>query len=117
MDLDIRKNTFILISMGAVPGALIRWQIDEMFIVNLIGCFLLGFINSLDISKSYKLILGVGFCGSITTFSGFSFYLYKLLNQGLYKLFLFNSISIVLIGVFAIYLGYIFGGTMKSLIE
>ena len=117
MGLEIRKHTFILISMGAIPGALIRWQIDEMFIANLIGCFLLGFINSLDISKRYKLILGVGLCGSITTFSGFSFYSYMLLNQGLYKLFLFNSISIVLIGVFAIYLGHVFGKKTKSLIK
>ena len=104
MVIDIRKNKFILISLGAIPGALFRWQIDEMFIANLIGCFLVGFINSLDISKRYKLILGVGLCGSITTFSGWSFYSYELLSQGQYKLFLFTSISIILIGVFAIYL-------------
>ncbi|WP_269616323.1 fluoride efflux transporter FluC [Prochlorococcus marinus] len=109
MAIDIRKNKFILISLGAIPGALLRWQIDEMFIVNLIGCFVLGFINSLDISKRYKLILGVGLSGSITTFSGWSFYSYKLLSQGLYKLFLFTSISMILIGVFAIYLGHMFG--------
>ena len=117
MAIDIRKSKFIFISLGAIPGALFRWQIDEMFIVNLIGCFLVGFINSLDISKRYKLILGVGLCGSITTFSGFSFYSYMLLNQGLYKLFVFNSILIVLIGVFAIYLGHVFGKKTKSLIE
>ncbi len=109
MSIDIKNNTFFLISIGAIPGALLRWQIDEIFIVNLIGCFFLGFINSLDISKRYKLILGVGFCGSITTFSGWSFYLYKLLSQSMYKLFLFNSISILLIGVFVMYLGHIFG--------
>ena len=109
MAIDIRKNKFILISLGAIPGALFRWQIDEMFIVNIVGCFLVGLINSLDISKKYKLILGVGLCGSITSFSGWSFYSYKLLSQGLYKLFLFTSISIILIGVFAVYLGNMFG--------
>ena len=108
MAIDIRKNKFILISLGAIPGALFRWQIDEMFIVNLIGCFLVGFINSLDISKRYKLILGVGFCGSLTTFSGWSSHLYELLSQGLYKLFLFNSISIVIVGIFLIGLGHMF---------
>ena len=103
----IKKNTFLLISIGAIPGALLRWQIDEMFIVNLIGCFLLGFFNSLDISKKYKLTLGVGLCGSMTTFSGWSLQLHNLLSQGLYKLFLFNSISIVLMGVFAAGLGHV----------
>ena len=117
MAIDIRKSKFILISLGAIPGALFRWQIDQMFIVNLIGCFLVGFINSLDISKRYKLILGVGLCGSMTTFSGWSFYSYKLLSQGQYKLFLFTSISILLAGVFAIYFGHMIGKKTKSLIE
>ena len=108
MDIEIKKNTFFLISIGAIPGALIRWQIDEIFIVNIIGCFLLGFFNSLAIPKKYKLTLGVGLCSSMTTFSGWSFHLHNLLNQGLYRLFLFNSILIVLIGVLAIALGHMF---------
>ena len=105
MAIDIKKNTFFLISIGAIPGALFRWQIDEIFIVNLIGCFLLGFFNSLAIPNKYKLTLGVGLCGSMTTFSGWSFNLYDLLSQGLYILFLLNSISIVFMGVIAIGLG------------
>ena len=108
MSKDIKNNAFFLISFGAIPGALLRWQIDEIFIVNLIGCFLLGFFNALVISKRYKLILGVGLCGSLTTFSGWSFKLHSLLNQGQYQLFLFYSISIVLVGLFALGLGHIF---------
>ena len=114
MGIDIKNNTFFLISLGAILGALFRWQIDEIFIVNLIGCFLLGFFNSLAIPKRYKLTLGVGLCGSMTTFSGWSFHLYKLLSQGLYKLFLFNSISIVLMGVLAVRLGDIFAKKLNS---
>ena len=103
----ILKNNFIIISIGAVPAAILRWQIDQMFIVNIIGCFLLGFINSLAISKRYKLIFGFGFCGSLTTFSGWSFQLFKLINQGFYKLFVLNSISIVMLGIFAVSLGHL----------
>ena len=114
MGLDIKNNTFFLISFGAILGALFRWQIDEIFIVNLIGCFLLGFFNSLDISKRYKVTLCFGLCGSMTTFSGWSSHLYKLLNQGLYKLFLFNSISIVLLGVLAVGFGHIFGKKLNA---
>ena len=112
--MDIKKNTFFLISIGSIPGALFRWQIDEIFIVNLIGCFLLGFFNSLDILKRYKLTLGVGLCGSMTTFSGWSFHLCKLLSQGLYRLFVLNLISIVLIGVFAIALGHMLGKQLNA---
>ena len=99
------KNNFFIISIGAIPGAILRWQIDQVFIVNIIGCFILGFINSLNISRRYKLIFGFGFCGSLTTFSGWSVQLFKLINEGSYKLFFFNSILMVMLGLLAISLG------------
>ena len=102
------KNKFFLISLGAIPGALLRWQIDSIFIVNLTGCFLLGIINALPISSRFKLIFAFGFCGSLTTFSGWSFQLFELINQGLFKLFFLNSVLIVLISFFAICLGDLF---------
>ena len=103
----LRNNNFLIISIGSVPAAIFRWQIDHIFIVNTIGCFLLGFINSIPISRRYKLLLGFGFCGSLTTFSGWSFQLFKLINQGFYKLFFLNSISIVMLGIFAVSLGHL----------
>ena len=113
MGIFIKKNIFFLISIGAITGAIVRWQVDQIFIVNIIGCFLLGFCNSLAIPKRYKLTLGVGLCGSLTTFSGWSFHLYKLLIQGSYTSFLFNSILIALGGVLAIGLGHIFAKTLN----
>ena len=100
------KNTCFFISIGAVPAAIIRWQIDEIFIVNIIGCFLLGFINALHISRKFKLIFGFSFCGSLTTFSGWSSQLFQLISEGLYKLFFLNSILIVILGVFACAVGH-----------
>ncbi len=114
MGIDIKSNAFFLISLGAILGALFRWQIDEISIVNLIGCFLLGFFNSLNILKKYKLTLCVGLCGSMTTFSSWMSHLYELLNQGLYKLFLLNSLSIVLIGIVFIGLGHIFAKKLNA---
>ena len=102
------NNNFLLISIGAIPGSIFRWQTDQIFLVNIIGCFLLGFINSLNISRRYKMILGFGFCGSLTTFSGWSFQLFKLINQGFYKLIFLNSIVLVILGIFAYGFGHLF---------
>ena len=102
-----RNNNLFMISIVAVPAALFRWQTDKVFIVNSIGCFLLGFINSLPISRRFKLIFGLGFCGSLTTFSGWSFQLFKLINQGFYKLFFLNSVFLVIIGIFSFGLGHL----------
>ena len=114
MNIDIKNNTFFLISIGAIPGALLRMEIDQIYIINIIGCFLLGLFNSIAISKKYKLILEVGLCGSMTTFSGWSLHLFKLQSQGLYKLFLFNLVSVVIVGVFAMGLGKILGKKLNS---
>ena len=105
MKIFLKHNNFFLISIGAIPAAIFRWQIDQIFIVNIIGCFLLGFINSLPVSSKYKLIFGFGFCGSLTTFSGWSSQLFKLINQGSYKLFFLNSILLVILGILAVGLG------------
>ena len=107
MDKFFQRNYPFLISIGALPAAILRWQIDDILIVNTIGCFLLGFINALPVSRKYKLMFGFGFCGSLTTFSGLSFQLYKLINQGFYKLFFFHSILILMIGLFSVGLGHL----------
>lgn len=43
-------------------------------LINVVGCFLIGFLMSEDVfsSKSLQLLFGVGFLGSFTTFSTFT---------------------------------------------
>tara|TARA_Y100001968_G_scaffold298703_1_gene308755 strand:- start:98 stop:442 length:345 start_codon:yes stop_codon:yes gene_type:complete len=106
LDNFFTKNHLFLVSIGAIPAAILRWKIDEIFIVNTIGCFLLGFINSLSISNRYKLIFSFGFCGSLTTFSGWSSQMFTLINQGFYNLFFFNLILIAIFGFVAFSFGH-----------
>ena len=103
------KNNIIYISFGAILGAFIRWQIDQTFIVNIIGCFLIGFLNSLSISQRFKLFFAVGFCGSLTTFSGWIFDLFKLLENGFYVDFFSNIVLVFLTSFFSVFLGYFLG--------
>ena len=103
-----KNNEIFAISIGAIPAALFRWQIDQIFIVNTIGCFLIGFINALPVARRYKLIFGFGFCGSLTTFSGWSSKLFQLISQGFYKLFFYNSILTIVIAICSVYLGHLF---------
>ena len=114
MNRILSNNNFLCISIGAFPAAIIRWQIDQIFIVNMIGCFLLGFINSLPISRKYKLIFGFGFCGSLTTFSGWSLQLFELIRNGFYLQLIFNSIFTVLIGLLAVCLGHLFAKKINA---
>ena len=62
-----------MIALGAVPGAFIRWHVSNDFIVNIVGAMVLGFVVGLPFRRRRYLILSVGFCGALTTFSGWMF--------------------------------------------
>ena len=64
----------LLVAAGAVPGALLRWQLalrldDQNLLVNSFGAGLLGLLAALPAAPRGQLLLGIGFCGSATTFS------------------------------------------------
>ena len=63
-----------LVALGAVPGALLRWQValhwaDRHLLVNVAGAALLGYLAGLPAAPRRQLLVGIGFCGSLTTFS------------------------------------------------
>ena len=106
---------FFIISLGSILGSVIRWKIDNIFFVNILGCFIFGFINNLQISKKFKLFFCFSFCGSLTTFSGWILDLFNIFNKRLYLLFFFRVILFLLIGYFAIYLGYLISNNLNKL--
>ena len=77
----------MLIGAGAVPGALMRWQLaqhlgDQNLLVNVSGAALLGFLAGLPAAPRRQLLLGIGFCGSVTTFSSWMLAAMKHLSAG-----------------------------------
>ncbi len=91
--MDIR--TLLFVAVGGMAGAASRWGLLEIlpeknswpwqiFIVNMTGSFILGFI----VSKPFQRLsprsisaLATGLCGSFTTFSMFSLDLAELLRS------------------------------------
>ena len=89
----------ISIFLGGGIGAVTRYLISvnmakhiqanlpfATFLVNIIGCFVIGFLYFLfieksDISPALKLSLTVGFCGGLTTFSTFSLELFEMVGN------------------------------------
>ncbi|MFL6475461.1 MAG: fluoride efflux transporter CrcB [Nitrososphaera sp.] len=78
----------MLIAIGAVAGAFLRYRITSshllildalpinVLIVNVIGSFILGMFSVLavawNLDSKYSLLVAVGFCGSLTTMSSFA---------------------------------------------
>jgi CrcB protein len=78
--------------------------------VNILGCLLLGgFLAAYQkeqLAHHWYILLGVGFCGGLTTFSTFSAELFLLLkNNAYYSAILYLVLSLVL-GVLAAGLSY-----------
>ena len=93
--LRFERKALALVACGAVPGALVRWQLVERLgpqiggpsganlLVNLVGCLVLGFLSGpLPYRTPLMLALGIGFCGSLTTFSGWIFDVASFQQQG-----------------------------------
>ena len=73
---SLRKELqeLLLVAVGAVPGALLRWQFgvalqDRDVLVNVLGSLILGLLLGLPYRPRIQLLVGIGFCGSLTTFS------------------------------------------------
>ena len=76
-----------LVALGAVPGAVMRWQIgshlhDNNVIVNVLGAFILGWLVGLPLRPKRQLLIGIGFCGSLTTFSSWMVNCVTFIAQG-----------------------------------
>ena len=93
--LSFELRELLLVAIGAVPGALLRWQSGVQLgphlggsagadlLVNLVGSFLLGFLaGPIPRRTGLVLLLGIGFCGCLTTFSSWMFDVVKLIQAG-----------------------------------
>ena len=85
--LHVELNELLLVAIGAVPGALLRWQVavqlqDRDVLVNVLGAAVLGLLAGLPRAPRLQLLVGIGFCGSVTTFSSWMMNAVKLIAAG-----------------------------------
>jgi len=98
---------FLLLGIGAIWGAFLRYKIVEsplvvfgglplnVLIVNIVGSFILGIFSVLSVSWNldprYSFLFAIGFCGSLTTMSSFALEVNNLLDN---KQILFAMLNI-----------------------
>ena len=81
------------------------------FLVNILGCFLIGLFFAVAekyafFTSEWRLFLITGLCGGFTTFSSFSYEGLSLYKQGDYGYFFLYLILSVVIGLLATMLGF-----------
>lgn len=95
----MKESEFVLLGVGAVAGAFLRYKITSspillgilpvnVLIVNVVGSFVLGAFSILatswNLDAKYSLLVAIGFCGSLTTMSSFALEASRLLDERAY---------------------------------
>lgn len=109
-------RSVLLVSGGAVAGALLRWGLAAalpsgalpwgVLVVNVAGSFLVGFVALAgSLSTEARLLVVVGFAGALTTMSAFALDTVALLDAGEWRRAALNVLANPLLSVGAAYLG------------
>ena len=81
-------------------------SINNNFFISIIGSFLVGFFISRKLSDSTEKILLSGFFSCFTSFSGFIYFLYTILNQGDWIKFIIFFNLIIIVNLFTMLFGF-----------
>lgn len=115
---------FLLVGTGSFLGGGMRFLIDKMvvrllgsgmpwgtWVVNILGCFLLGLFFSVlgknSSSGNLSLILTTGFCGGFTTFSTYVKEGFLLCQQNQVGIALLYILGSLVVGMLFFYIGFI----------
>jgi CrcB protein len=77
------------------------------WLVNVAGALLLGIVLALP--GEWQVILGIGFCGALTTFSGVSLQLHRRLTAQAFRPAMIYAVTLITGGVVAAGAGLILG--------
>ena len=112
---------FLMIGVLGLVGVYLRYAINTYpiganhnaayatFLANTLGCLIAGIVFALFQTRQDSYLLSailIGFCGGLTTFSGYNLEFLNQLNQGLYAKASLYFIAGPLAGLLAIILGY-----------
>lgn len=115
----------LLFVVAAALGGFIRYALEYYFppvgssafpratwLANVVGAFLLGIVLALP--GEWQVILGIGLCGALTTFSGVSLQLHRRLVAQAFRPAMIYAVTLLISGVISAGAGLILGRYLFS---
>lgn len=119
----MNPRMILAIALGGALGAVGRFYLSGILpvykdfpagtlLVNSLASLFLGYLYGLlfwgvDVSAEWRLFLGTGFCGALSTFSTFSYETFSLLREEEYLLATLNIAANVIITIGLVFLGFV----------
>jgi len=118
---------YLMVGIGGFLGAIARLWVNRFvasrlgvlfpygtFVINMSGCFLIGFVITIldehsHWSANWHYLIPIGFIGAYTTFSTFEFETLRSVQEGQFAIALLNIALSVTLGFAAVWLGFIAG--------
>ena len=102
----VKLKSLICILLAGYLGTLLRLLIDNNFFISILGSFFVGLFSRKRLSDSSEKILFSGFFSCFTSFSGFIYFLLKILNQGNWIKFILFFNLIIILNLLTMYFGF-----------
>ena len=118
-------SRYLIVALGGAAGAIARYGVSlavaafwrrefplATFLINISGCFILGYFSTLAaermaIDPLWRLLIATGFVGAYTTFSTFEYETQRLAETGAMLWAAANVVASVAVGFAAVQLGVI----------
>ena len=102
--MKLKISTYIL--LACYIATLLRLNINNNFVVSIIGSFIFGYVIPKRLNYSKKRIIISGFLSCFTSFSGFLYSLYIILNQRDFIKLIISFNFVILLNLFTMYFGF-----------
>ena len=100
------KKTCVYILLACYSATFLRVFINNNLIVSIIGSLLFGFVIAKRLNYSREKILLSGFFSCFTSFTGFIYFLFQILNQGDWIKFIIYFNLIIIINLITMFFGF-----------
>ena len=102
----MKIKNYIYILLACYFATFLRVFINNNLIVSLIGSLLFGFVIAKRLNNFKQKVILSGFFSCLTSFSGFLYFLHKILSQGDWIKFIVSLNVVILLNLFAMYFGF-----------
>jgi len=102
----MKIKSYIYILLACYAATFLRVFLNNNIIVSLIGSLFFGFVIAKRLNTFKQKVILSGFFSCFTSFSGFIYFLHKILSQGDWIKFLICLNSVIILNLFTMYFGF-----------